>query len=184
MAESRSNIVFQWVKSFFWGFLLYLFITTFLFSSYVVDGNSMQPSLSDRDRLIVSKISYELHTIKRFDIIVFHGINKQDYVKRVIGLPGDSIRYHNDELFINGRKYAEPYLDKQRHPLVGQKYTGDFTIKEATGRKKVPPNQLFTLGDNRLSSMDSRHFGFVPMKKVVGKVSARFWPVRDITARF
>ncbi|PLT27709.1 signal peptidase I [Peribacillus deserti] len=184
MPDSRSYIVYQWVKTIFIGFLIYLFITSFLFSSYVVDGHSMQPVLRDRDRLIVSKISYRLHEIKRFDVVVFHGVNEQDYVKRVIGLPGDSISFRNDELFINGRRYAEPYLGKHEYPLVGQKYTGDFTIEEVTGRKKVPSNQLFMMGDNRLNSMDSRHFGFVSKNQVVGKVSVRFWPLGEITSRF
>lgn len=153
---------------------------TFLFSSYDVDGISMKPTLEDGDKLIVNKLGYEFGHISRFDIIVFHRTSDQDYVKRVIGLPGDTIQYEDDRLIVNGVFVREPYLHNQPNTFLGQKATGDFTLKDLTGEERVPENHLFVMGDNRLSSYDSRHFGFVPINQVVGKVNVRYWPVDKV----
>lgn len=183
VTDSKKNDLLEWMKAGVLGIILFFFIHTFLFSSYEVDGTSMESTLSDGDKLIVNKIGYEFGTISRFDVIVFKGNNGDDYVKRVIGLPGDSIQYKNDRLFVNGRYVKEPYLHRQTM-LLGQKETGDFKLKEFTGKDKVPENKLFVMGDNRLNSHDSRHFGFISMNDVVGKVNIRYWPLEKFYIEF
>ncbi|MBB3907572.1 signal peptidase I [Anoxybacillus rupiensis] len=159
---------------------LVFFARFLLFTNYVVEGESMMPTLQDGNFLIVKKFG----SIQRFDIIVFHANTQKDYVKRVIGLPGDRIMYKNDVLYINGKPIEEPYLQRYKRKLVNGKLTGDFTLQEVTGRKTVPPGYVFVLGDNRLVSWDSRHFGYVKMNRIVGKVNARCWPFREISIQF
>ncbi|GAB6890677.1 signal peptidase I [Geobacillus stearothermophilus] len=156
----------------------------FVFSNYMVEGKSMMPTLQSGNLLIVNKIRYEIAPIHRFDVVVFHANQKEDYVKRVIGLPGDRIEYKNDVLYINGRQVDEPYLRPYKQQLLSGKLIGGFTLEEVTGEKRVPAGCIFVLGDNRLSSWDSRHFGFVKISQVVGKVDLRYWPFREIAFHF
>ncbi|WP_027408999.1 signal peptidase I [Anoxybacteroides tepidamans] len=169
-------------KSVIWGIGLSLvFLVRFLFfTNYVVEGESMMPTLQEGNLLIVNKLG----SIQRFDIVVFHANAHEDYVKRVIGLPGDQIVYKNDVLYVNGKPMEEPYLKPYKRKLVDGKLTGDFTLEEVTGEKTVPKGCVFVLGDNRLSSWDSRHFGCIKMSQIVGKVNVRYWPFNEIGTRF
>ncbi|MGM9924015.1 MAG: signal peptidase I [Bacillus sp. (in: firmicutes)] len=184
MSESNKSAFFEWVKAGILAIILFFFIHTFLFSDYGVKGISMRPTLEDGDRLIVNQIGYEFGDISRFDVIIFHAGGDEDYVKRVIGLPGDTIQYKDDRLFINGEICPEPYVHHEEQHLPGLKETGDFTLSELTGVEKVPADSLFVMGDNRLNSLDSRHFGFVSIDDVVGKVSVRYWPLEKFDIKF
>lgn len=90
----------------------------------------------------------------------------------------------NDVLYVNGKPVEEPYLKPYKRRLIDGKLTGDFTLEEMTGKKTVPKGRVFVLGDNRLNSWDSRHFGFVKMNQIVGKVNARYWPFDEFATRF
>lgn len=184
MPERKKNVFFEWIKVAVLAIILFYFIQMFLFSNYEVEGTSMQSTLKDGDKLIVNKIGYEFGDISRFDVIVFHSNYKEDYVKRVIGLPGDRIQYKDDRLYINGKVYQEPYLHSDDQQLLGQKETGDFSLKELTGVEEVPDGSLFVMGDNRLNSYDSRHFGFISIDQVVGKVNVRYWPLERFDVSF
>ncbi len=174
----------EWVKAIGIGLIIFVFIRAFFFSNYVVEGRSMMPTLEDGNKLIVNKIGFQIGDLKRFDVIVFHANEKEDYVKRVIGLPGDTIEYKNDQLFINGKKMDEPYLDKHRNEILTKRLTEDFTLQERTGVKVVPEGKLFVLGDNRLESWDSRQMGFISVDQVVGKVNLRYWPLDHMEISF
>lgn len=174
----------EWIKAFAIGIIIFAFIRTFFFSNYVVDGESMMPTLQDGNKLVVNKIGYQVSDLQRFDVIVFHANEDEDFVKRIIGLPGDKIEYRNDELFINEKKYEEPFLEVYRQETLDGKLTGDFTLTEITGEKTVPKGKLFVLGDNRLGSWDSRHFGFITDIQVVGKVNLRYWPFDEMDVSF
>ncbi|MDQ0217577.1 signal peptidase I [Peribacillus cavernae] len=184
MAANRKDSFMDWFKAGVIAFVLFLFIRIFFFSSYEVEGESMQPTLQDGNRLVVNKIGYQIQDIHRFDVIVFHANDRDDYVKRVIGLPGDKITYKDDWLYVNGVKYQEPYLQQFKHPFPGLNLTGDFTLNELTNSENVPNGKLFVMGDNRLGSMDSRHFGYVSIDKVVGKVDVRYWPLDKFNINF
>jgi signal peptidase I len=174
----------EWVKAFAIGIIIFAFIRTFFFSNYIVDGESMMPTLQEGNKLVVNKLGYHISELNRFDVIVFHANEKEDFVKRIIGLPGDEIIYKNDQLFINGEKYKEPFLIKYKQAIPGIKLTGDFSLKEITGVNIVPEGKLFVLGDNRLGSWDSRHFGFISADQVVGKVDLRYWPLNELDVEF
>ncbi|SFL38355.1 signal peptidase I [Gracilibacillus orientalis] len=162
--------------------VLAMFFRSYLFASYVVNGKSMEPTLHDGNLLMVNKMVYDLMDINRFDVIVFHANKNEDYVKRVIGKPGDHIEYRDDMLYINGEAIDEPYLDRYREP--NEILTDDFTLEEITGEEVIPEGKLFVLGDNRTKSYDSRAIGFVEEEKVVGKVDIRYWPMSELNFQF
>ncbi|RLQ97260.1 signal peptidase I [Falsibacillus albus] len=184
MQEKWKQEGFEWLKAFVIGLIIFVIIRAFFFSNYVVEGKSMMPTLQDGNKLVVNKIGYEIGSLHRFDVIVFHATKEDDYVKRVIGLPGDTIEYKNDILYVNGKPQKEPYLDKYKSEVMDGKLTGDFTLKELTNKEKVPKGKIFVLGDNRRNSMDSRIFGFVDESKVVGKVDLRYWPLKEWDVNF
>ena len=128
-----------------------------------VDGFSMNPSLQDGEYILVSKLSYKTGEPERGDIVVFRFPldPKQDLIKRVIGLPGESITVRDGKVTINGTPLEEPYIAA---PPI---YNGTWT---------VPEGQLFVLGDNRNESKDSHEWDFLPLENVIGKAILIYWP--------
>ncbi|GIN83723.1 signal peptidase I [Heyndrickxia sporothermodurans] len=174
--SKQKNELWEWTKALLIAVALAVIIRYFLFAPIVVDGSSMMPTLHNGDRMIVNKLGKP----QRFDIVVFHAPEKKDYIKRVIGLPGDKIEYKNDVLYINGKAYKEAYLDQYKKELAEGPLTEDFTLKDIIGRDTVPKDELFVMGDNRRFSKDSRHIGTVPIKKVIGDTKLIYWPITDI----
>lgn len=158
-------------------FVLFIVIRTYLFYPFQVVGDSMVPTLESGDRLILNKLT----EVDRFDIVVFPAPDGTDeeYVKRIIGLPGDEITYFQDELYVNGEKVEEHYLEPLKE-ASGQALTGDFTLFGLTGEATVPDDMLFVLGDNRSVSKDSRVFGFIPAAQIEGTADLRIWPLNKI----
>ncbi|GGB39530.1 signal peptidase I [Lentibacillus populi] len=161
----------------FFAIVLAIIFRTVLFASYVVDGESMEPTLNDGNLLMVNKVVYNLKDVDRFDVIVFHANKQNDYVKRVIGLPGDEIVYQDDKLYINGKYVEENFLEPFRDVNEATPFTKDFALQEITGASKVPEGKLFVMGDNRDNSLDSRSFGFISVEQLVGKVDIKYWPL-------
>lgn len=128
-----------------------------------VDGLSMNPTLQHGEYILVSKLSYKMGTPQRGDIIVFRLPldPKQDLIKRVIGLPGETISIHDGQVKINGFALEEPYIAQS--PI----YDGEWTVGE---------EQLFVLGDNRNDSKDSHQWGLLPLENVLGKAIVIYWP--------
>ncbi|PKG25189.1 signal peptidase I [Niallia nealsonii] len=180
MAKKKKSEVWEWSKALIIAVLLAFVIRYFLFAPIVVDGESMMPTLHDQDRMIVNKLNYKISDPKRFDIIVFHAPEGKDYIKRIIGLPGDTLEYKDDVLYINGKAYEEPYLEEYKKQVVDGPLTESFTLEEKTGEKTVPEGELFVMGDNRRDSKDSRHIGTVSFEKVLGNTSVIYWPISDI----
>ncbi|WP_099157245.1 signal peptidase I [Virgibacillus ndiopensis] len=164
--------------------VLAIVFRTVLFASYVVDGKSMEPTLYDGNLLMVNKVIYDLKNVDHFDVIVFHANKREDYVKRVIGLPGDEIKYKDDKLYINGEYVKEEFLDPFKKASKASPLTDDFTLKGVTGSAKVPEGKLFVMGDNRENSLDSRSFGFISVDQLVGKVDIKYWPITQAQLSF
>lgn len=171
------------IRTIFIALAFAVFFRSYLFASYVVDGKSMEPTLYDGNLIMVNQLLYDFTDVSRFDVIVFHANDKEDYVKRVIGEPGDHIKVVDDKLYINEEYVEETYLQTFRDQVTGT-LTEDFTLEEVTGESNVPEGQLFVLGDNRANSLDSRYFGFIDQEKVVGKVDIRYWPVSQVGFHF
>ena len=156
-------------------------VTTVTFTKIIipvrVDGQSMYPTLHDEDIAIVNALSLERSDIKRFDIVVLkcEKLDK-DIVKRVIGLPGDTLVYRDDKLYINGTYYDEKYLNKDYIAKAKIKYqtelfTNDFEIT-------LNDDEIFVLGDNRLQSADSRTLGTFKYSDIIGKKRFSYFPVK------
>ncbi|MFJ7975945.1 signal peptidase I [Peribacillus sp. JNUCC 23] len=157
--------------------MIVLICRTFLFTPTLVSGESMMPNYQDGNYVIISKMS----EIDRFDTVVFRAPSGDgNYVKRVIGLPGDTVEMKDDLLYINGEPNPESYLLKAKQQLKATTLlTGDFTLKSVTGFSMVPEGYVFVLGDNRLVSNDSRYFGYIPMKSIIGEVKFKVWPFKN-----
>ncbi len=178
--SSGLRQVWEWIKALVIALVLALLIRHFLFTPIVVDGVSMMPTLQNGDRLIANKIGYRISELDRFDIIVFRATLEKDYIKRVIGLPGDHIEYRDDQLYINGVPVEEEYLAEWRSQYSDGPLTSDFELEALTGETEVPEGHYFVLGDNRRNSEDSRIIGFVAAEDVIGTVNFVFWPLGDI----
>nr|WP_246092805.1 signal peptidase I [Terrilactibacillus laevilacticus] len=170
---SKSNNITRWVLTIGCAIIIALLLRNVIFTKYIVEGKSMMPTLQDGNRLIVNKMDYNLSKPERFDIIIFHATKHKDFVKRIIGLPGDRIDYQNDVLHVNGRAVKEPFLNENKKKILSGLLTNDFPDE---GTIEVPKDKLFVMGDNRLYSFDSRQIGFIDMKNVVGKVNLCYWP--------
>jgi signal peptidase I len=179
MMLKRKNSL-EWLKAIIIGLLLAFLLRTFLFSSYEVYGDSMLPTVEEGNRLIINKVGYFFSEPDRFDLVVFHGNEGEAFIKRVIGLPGETIEYEDDKLYINGKYYEEKYLQDYKKSLNIGKLTGDFKLKHMTGVTSVPEGYVFVLGDNRRHSKDSRHIGFIKIDNIVGEVNLRYWPFNEI----
>lgn len=158
---------------------IFVAIRTFLFAPVSVEGDSMNPTLEHEDRLLLNKIA----SIDRFDIVVFPAPEEPEkqFIKRVIGVPGDEITYRDQTLYINGEAVTEGYVDlTQESEEITEYYNGDFTLSTLQGVETVPEDMLFVLGDNRVNSKDSRSFGFIPEDSVIGETRLRIWPISRV----
>lgn len=150
-----------------------LFLMIYVVSVTQVVGNSMKSTLNDGDVLILSKASYRIFDVKRGDIISLDYEDTKYLIKRVIGLPGDSIEIVDNVLYINGEVYEEDYLDE------GLNYP-DFHLSDL-GYDTIPEDMYLVLGDNREDSLDSRDIGLISKDNVNGKIVLRIWPINKIS---
>ncbi|MEK5077948.1 signal peptidase I [Solibacillus sp. FSL W7-1436] len=183
MEKSKKKELLDWFIAIAVAVVFVIAIRTFIFSPIVVDGSSMMPTYEDGDRVIINKFSKQISGIERFEVIVFEAPIGEDYIKRVVGLPGDSISYENDILYINGEVFEEPYLDEYKEKLTDHApLTYNFNLESLTGYEEIPEGYLFVLGDNRRKTTDSRdpNVGLVPMDKVLGTANVRFYPFDNL----
>lgn len=180
-AKKEKNEIWEWSKALLIAFGIAAIIRFLLFTPIVVDGESMMPTLENGDRMVVNKIGYMIGKPDRFDIVVFHAPEQKNYIKRVIGLPGDHIEFTNDQLLINDKEVPEPYLDQYKIEITEGTLTDDFTLEETLAQvKEIPEGYIFVMGDNRRFSKDSRHIGLVAIDEVIGNTNLVFWPLNEI----
>lgn len=151
--------------------VLAVFIIVFIAQSFLVHGQSMEPTLHNGERLLVDKLTYRFRPPNRGEIVVFQypADPRRRFIKRIIGVPGDTIEIHDNVVYLNGIPLQEEYVQgptRWMHP----------------GPVTVPPDHYFVLGDNRLNSDDSRFqdVGFVPRRNVVGRAVFVYWPLTRI----
>lgn len=167
MADKVAKSVFQeYVEAIIMAVVLAAFIMTFIARSFSVEGQSMEPTLHNGERLLVDEITYRFREPQRGEIIVlrFPANPRMRFIKRVIGVPGDNLLIQNGRVVLNGRPLEEPY--------IAEAVQGEF------GPYVVPPGTYFVLGDNRNHSEDSRFqaVGYVPKRLIVGRAILRYWP--------
>ncbi|SOC05959.1 signal peptidase I [Ureibacillus xyleni] len=181
--KTEKNELIEWVKAIIIGVIIAWAVPFFLFMPTQVQGASMMPTFEDGDKVVVNKIGPKLTEYNRFDVIVFKATETDNYIKRIIGLPGDKIAYKDDVLYINGEKFDEPYLEDFKNELIDSgTLTQDFALEEILNESVVPEGHFFVLGDNRRYSRDSRdpNLGFISQERVLGTVDVRVWPLNHL----
>lgn len=176
--HSSTRNTLEWVAVIVGAVVVALLIKTFVAQAFRIPSDSMVPTLLDGDRVLVNKLSYDLHDINRGDVVVFGRPDTlpsspgepEDLIKRVIGLPGDELITKDGSVYVNGRLLEEPYLPAG---------TVSGGIDAAL---VVPEGEIFVMGDNRMNSSDSRVFGSVPSDSVVGRAFMVMWPPARISA--
>jgi len=171
VAARRRRALLDWVVVIGIALLVAFVVRTFVLAHFVVDGTSMSTTLHDGDRVFVNKLSYRLHDPNRGDVVVLHelqGAAERDLIKRVVALPGETIEVRNCEVFIDGQRLDEPYLDPE---VVTANDCGGETPPTA-----VPADHVFVMGDNRGGSLDSRNLGPIDEDDLVGRAFVVFWP--------
>jgi signal peptidase I len=173
-APERSNTTHSlrqdirvWTRDLLIAIGLALVIIVFLYQPVKVEGTSMAPLLSDQERIFINKFVYRFEPIHRGDVVVFwYPLDRtKSFIKRVIGLPGETVEIRRGVVYVNGLPIAEPYVPPQYEDLV------DF------GPVRVPMDDYFVMGDHRISSNDSRVFGPVASRYIYGRAVFAYWPV-------
>jgi signal peptidase I len=178
-ARTRSLLwsTLSWARDLAFSSLIAIVLIVFLYQPVRVEGSSMEPALTDQERIFINKFTYRLGlgAIGRGDTVVFIYPRepRKSYVKRVIGLPGDRIRIVSGQVFVNGRALHEDYVAPENRDTVSWPPT---PAGEVPDERQVPAGQYFVLGDHRSSSSDSRSWGWVPRDNIFGKAVFIYWP--------
>ena len=167
LSDNAKKEIREWVVAFAFALVAFFLIRTFLFTVITVDGKSMETTLHDGERLIVTVLDMKTTGPQHGDVVICHYPDrKENFVKRVIGLPGDIVSMENGITYVNTEPIDEPYIE---NPDMG-----------SYGPYEVPDGQYFVLGDNRNASNDSRRVGFIDRKMFVGKVRFVMWPLTGL----
>lgn len=172
-SESRRRGFFEtryWLRDLVLSLLLAFIFVIFLYQPVQVEGTSMQPQLSNHERIFINKFVYRFEPIRRGDIVVFHFPLEpsKSYIKRVVGLPGEMVSIRKGQVYINGRALKEPYV------------LPAFVDHESYAPVTLAPHHYFVLGDHRDSSNDSREWGSVDRTSIYGKAVFVYWPFNQI----
>jgi signal peptidase I len=169
-----GSIVLDTLQPVVLAFAIFMMIYMFLFQPHKVDGNSMYPNFHNQEYILTDKITYRKRDPQRGEVIVFHAPppNNADFIKRIIGLPGESIMVQNGRVYINGKQLPEIYLP------ISLATTEKSFLREGVSYT-IPAGYYIVLGDNRNYSSDSREWGPVSRKAIVGKAIFRYWPPKS-----
>lgn len=165
------NAFFDFLQGIVVFMAILVMIYLFIISPQEINGASMEPSFYNRELILTNKIEYKMKQPQRGDIIVFKSPKNKDidYIKRILGLPGDTVLLKNSSFYINGHKIPEPYLAPGTYTSPGSFLSEGVEIT-------VPEGKYFVSGDNRPHSSDSREFGTISFEDIIGKALLRYWP--------
>ena len=180
----RHPVVREYAEAIFYAFLIAMVVRTFVVQAFKIPTGSMEPTLHGAawggDKILVNKFIYWFREPQRGDIVVFatkgiEGLDPgKDYVKRLVGLPGDEVEIKDHHLFVNGKRLEQPDIFAQHRYFNTDFEQGPYG---QSGEKiKVHPGDYYVLGDNSANSRDSRYWGFVPHKCLNGKAMLIYWP--------
>ena len=176
MNDKMRYLMKEWVEPIIIAVVLALIIRTFVVQAFKIPTGSMRPTLIEGDRILVNKFIYKFTQPKRGDVIVFISPEdkKKDFIKRLVGLPNENIQISNGAILVNNNPAEEDAIFKK------QRYynRGDFGVESQS--VIVPNDAYYVLGDNSISSRDSRYWGFVPKKYLLGKAFLIYWPPNRI----
>ncbi len=172
--KRKANAWLEWFVVIFVAIGAALLVRAYVLQQFAVSGTSMYSTLHDGDRVLVNKLSYHLHDPNRGDVVVLktiESVGERDLIKRVVGLPGETVEYRACVLYIDGKELVEPYLDP--NVVTPTNCGGDQALLE------VPDNSVFVLGDNRGGSKDSRDLGPIAYGDIIGRAFVVIWPAGD-----
>jgi signal peptidase I len=162
----------SWVRDLAFSVLIAVILIVFIYQPVKVEGTSMMPTLTDQERIFINKFTYHfgLGSIERGDMVVFWypGDPSKSYIKRVIGIPGDTVYIDAGQVFVNDRALVESYIPE------------DYRDRVSWEEHRVPRGEYFVLGDHRSSSSDSRTWGFVKRDAIYGKAVFVYWPLKNM----
>lgn len=187
--ERPRHAVVEWIVIVVVALVAALIIKTFAIQAFYIPSASMQPTLYPGDRILVNKLSYDFHSVHTGDIVVFRrppadtSSDVDDLIKRVIGLPGQTVYVARCRVYINGKELAQPYL-----PAGWQNPNSEYCTTWVSGPGtanlpdpyKVPAGYYFVMGDNRTNSDDSRYWGPLPGSYIVGRAFVKMWPLSHV----
>lgn len=171
-------ILKEWVEPIALAIILALFIRTFFVQAFKIPTSSMRPTLMEGDRILVEKVSYRFHEPKRGDIVVFKfpRDRKKDFIKRLVGFGGETIEIKGGKILIDGKVLAD-------HPVIAGNYyynRDDWPYGREGEAVRIPEGCYFVLGDNSAQSSDSRNWGFVEKRNMIGRAVFIYWPLNRI----
>lgn len=166
------DLIFDFLQSIALGGAFFVVVYLFIMQPHQVKGNSMYPTYHDKEYILTDKISYKFRLPERGDVIILKSPKNPDidFIKRVIGLPGETIKIEDDKVYLNSQLLNEPYL-KVNTPIFPNGFMQNGIAVT------VPENMIFVMGDNRPGSSDSREFGFIPYENIIGRVFFRYFPI-------
>jgi signal peptidase I len=192
----RKSTVREYFESIVIAVILALFVRTWVVQAFKIPTGSMENNLLIGDHLLVNKFVFAPETtpveqlllptraIRRGDIVVFKYPNdpERDFIKRVIGLPGESVELRNKKVYVDGQALDEPYVHFLEPASSGE--VTSFDVRERFGPVQVPATEYFVMGDNRDNSQDSRYWGFLPRSYIKGKALMIYWSYESETADY
>ena len=182
--DRQIRTILEWVAVAVGALAVALIIKTFLLQAFYIPSGSMETTLTRGDRVLVNKLSYDVHDVNRGDVIVFgkppgEGGDIDDLIKRVIGLPGETVTFRDGSIFIDGVGLDEPYLEPDVLNLAKTPIPNCVNTAVADSCT-IPADRVFVMGDNREASRDSRFFGPIEENTIVGRAFLKVWPLSDL----
>ncbi|MEA3560277.1 MAG: signal peptidase I [Candidatus Omnitrophota bacterium] len=174
MKKKTKLVIREWVESLVVAFILAMIIRIFIVQAFKIPTSSMEPTLMRGDRILVNKFIYRFKEPERWDIVVFkYPLNpKKDFIKRLAAKEGEKVTIINGRVFIDNKMVDNPYLSEY--------YSNQGDYGRENLKINIPKDNLFALGDNSFNSKDSRYWGFVPRKNLIGKAFLIYWPLNRI----
>jgi signal peptidase I len=188
-ATFKKSVLREYFESIVIAVILALFVRTWVVQAFKIPTGSMENNLLIGDHLLVNKFVFgptplaigravlPVREPRRGDVVVFKYPDEpdRDFIKRIIGLPGETVELRNKKVYINGQPIDEPYVHFLSPPSSDYQEVTSFDVRERYGPVTVPPNQYFVMGDNRDNSQDSRYWGFLPRGYIKGKAALIYW---------
>ena len=182
--DRQIRTLLEWVAVAVGALAVALIIKTFLLQAFYIPSGSMEVTLMRGDRVLVNKLSYDLHDVNRGDVIVFakppdEGGDIDDLIKRVIALPGETVTFRDGSIYIDGLLLDEPYIEVDV-PSLAKTPIPNCDNTPATDSCTIPDDRVFVMGDSREASRDSRFFGPIVDDSIVGRAFLKVWPLSDV----
>lgn len=183
--DRQIRTIVEWVAVAVGALAVALIIKTFLLQAFYIPSGSMQTTLAEGDRVLVNKLSYDVHDVNRGDVVVFEKPPGEpgtidDLIKRVIALPGETVAFQDGRVYVDELLVEEPYLEagvvSRGQGAIPNCEEGAPSVDSCT----IPEGYVFMMGDNREASRDSRFFGPVPESSIIGRAFLKVWPLSDI----